>query len=44
VLPYAFAHGVPKNLIQQGETVALDLRPHWWYFSQHLHRIPLASW
>jgi membrane protein YdbS with pleckstrin-like domain len=32
----------PKNLIQQGETVALDLRPHWWYFSRNiLTGIPL---
>jgi len=26
----------PKNLIQDGETVALDLRPHWWYFSRNI--------
>ena len=33
----------PKNLVQQGETVALDLRPHWWYFSRNiLTGIPLA--
>ena len=32
----------PKNLINEGETVALDLRPHWWYFSKHiLTAIPL---
>ena len=32
----------PKNLIQQGETVALDLRPHWWYFSRNIFTgIPL---
>ncbi len=32
----------PKNLIKDGETVALDLRPHWWYFSRHiLTGIPL---
>jgi uncharacterized membrane protein YdbT with pleckstrin-like domain len=32
----------PKHLIQPGETVALDLRPHWWYFSKHiLTGIPL---
>lgn len=32
----------PKNLINYGETVALDLRPHWWYFSKHiLTGIPL---
>ncbi len=33
----------PKNLIQQGETVALDLRPHWWYFSRNIFTgIPLV--
>jgi membrane protein YdbS with pleckstrin-like domain len=33
----------PRNLIQDGETVALDLRPHWWYFSRNiLTGIPLA--
>jgi len=26
----------PANLIQQGETVALDLRPHWWYFARQI--------
>lgn len=32
----------PNNLIQEGETVALDLRPHWWYFSRNiLTGIPL---
>ena len=32
----------PRNLIQDGETVALDLRPHWWYFArQILTGIPL---
>jgi membrane protein YdbS with pleckstrin-like domain len=32
----------PRNLIQDGETVALDLRPHWWYFSRNiLTGIPL---
>jgi uncharacterized membrane protein YdbT with pleckstrin-like domain len=32
----------PKNLIQDGETVALDLRPHWWYFSRNIFTgIPL---
>jgi len=32
----------PKNLINEGENVALDLRPHWWYFSKHiLTGIPL---
>ena len=33
----------PKNLINEGEHVALDLRPHWWYFSRHiLTGIPLV--
>jgi membrane protein YdbS with pleckstrin-like domain len=33
----------PKNLIQDGETVALDLRPHWWYFSRNIFTgIPLV--
>jgi uncharacterized membrane protein YdbT with pleckstrin-like domain len=33
----------PENLVQEGETVALDLRPHWWYFSRNiLTGIPLA--
>lgn len=32
----------PKNLINEGEDVALDLRPHWWFFSRHiLTGIPL---
>ncbi len=32
----------PKHLINDGEAVALDLRPHWWFFSQHiLTGIPL---
>ncbi len=32
----------PRNLINDGENVALDLRPHWWYFSKHiLTGIPL---
>lgn len=33
----------PKHLINEGEAVALDLNPHWWYFSKHiLTGIPLA--
>ncbi len=33
----------PDNLIQEGETLALDLRPHWWYFSRNIFTgIPLA--
>jgi membrane protein YdbS with pleckstrin-like domain len=33
----------PDNLIQEGETLALDLRPHWWFFSRNiLTGIPLA--
>jgi uncharacterized membrane protein YdbT with pleckstrin-like domain len=32
----------PKNLINDRESVALDLRPHWWFFSRHiLTGIPL---
>jgi uncharacterized membrane protein YdbT with pleckstrin-like domain len=26
----------PKHLANEGETVVLDLRPHWWYFSRHI--------
>jgi uncharacterized membrane protein YdbT with pleckstrin-like domain len=33
----------PKRLINEGEAVALDLRPHWWFFSKHiLTGIPLV--
>jgi uncharacterized membrane protein YdbT with pleckstrin-like domain len=36
VVPY------PKRLLNEGEDLALDLRPHWWYFSKHiLTGIPL---
>jgi uncharacterized membrane protein YdbT with pleckstrin-like domain len=32
----------PRHLINEGERVALDLHPHWWYFSKHiLTGIPL---
>jgi uncharacterized membrane protein YdbT with pleckstrin-like domain len=32
----------PKKLLNEGEELALDLRPHWWYFSKHiLTGIPL---
>jgi uncharacterized membrane protein YdbT with pleckstrin-like domain len=32
----------PRHLINEGETVALDLHPHWWYFAKHiLTGIPL---
>jgi uncharacterized membrane protein YdbT with pleckstrin-like domain len=32
----------PQRLLNDGEEVALDLRPHWWYFSKHiLTAIPL---
>ena len=32
----------PQRLLNNGEEVALDLRPHWWYFSKHiLTAIPL---
>lgn len=34
--------GYPKHLINEDETVVLDLKPHWWYFSRHiLTGIPL---
>lgn len=26
----------PKKLLNEGEEVALDLRPHWWFFSRHI--------
>jgi uncharacterized membrane protein YdbT with pleckstrin-like domain len=26
----------PKKLLNQGEELALDLRPHWWFFSKHI--------
>jgi membrane protein YdbS with pleckstrin-like domain len=33
----------PTRLLNDGEEVALDLRPHWWYFSRNiLTGIPLA--
>lgn len=33
----------PRHLINEGENVALDLHPHWWYFSKHiLTGIPLV--
>ena len=32
----------PKKLLNDGEELYLDLRPHWWYFSKHiLSAIPL---
>jgi membrane protein YdbS with pleckstrin-like domain len=32
----------PADLVQEGETLVLDLRPHWWYFSRNiLTGIPL---
>ena len=26
----------PKKLLNQGEELALDLRPHWWFFAKHI--------
>jgi uncharacterized membrane protein YdbT with pleckstrin-like domain len=26
----------PTRLLSEGETVTLDLRPHWWYFAKHI--------
>ena len=41
-LPYSLPMPYPKDLIQDGETLALDLRPHWWYFSRNIFTgIPL---
>jgi membrane protein YdbS with pleckstrin-like domain len=34
----------PKRLLLDGETVALDLRPHWWYFAGPLFAgIPVVA-
>lgn len=36
--------GFPRHLVYDDETVVLDLRPHWWYFSRHiLTGIPLLA-
>jgi uncharacterized membrane protein YdbT with pleckstrin-like domain len=33
----------PRRLLKEGEEIALDLRPHWWFFSKHiLTAIPLV--
>jgi uncharacterized membrane protein YdbT with pleckstrin-like domain len=26
----------PKKLLNEGEELALDLRPHWWFFAKHI--------
>jgi len=26
----------PKKLLNEGEDLALDLRPHWWFFAKHI--------
>jgi uncharacterized membrane protein YdbT with pleckstrin-like domain len=26
----------PRKLLNEGEEIALDLRPHWWYFAKHI--------
>jgi uncharacterized membrane protein YdbT with pleckstrin-like domain len=26
----------PRRLINDGETVVLDLKPHWWFFARHI--------
>ncbi|HEX4489750.1 MAG TPA: PH domain-containing protein [Acidimicrobiia bacterium] len=32
----------PRRLLNEGEEVSLDLRPHWWYFANHIFTgIPL---
>jgi membrane protein YdbS with pleckstrin-like domain len=28
--------GYPTDMLQENETLALDLRPHWWYFSRNI--------
>ncbi len=34
----------PKRLLLEGETVALDLRPHWWFFAGPLFAgIPVVA-
>src|SRR5689334_17485558 len=32
----------PRRLLTEGEDIALDLKPHWWYFANHIFTgIPL---
>jgi uncharacterized membrane protein YdbT with pleckstrin-like domain len=26
----------PRRLLNEGEEIALDLKPHWWFFGQHI--------
>ena len=26
----------PRRLLNEGEELQLDLRPHWWFFSKHI--------
>ena len=26
----------PRRLLNEGEEITLDLRPHWWYFANHI--------
>jgi uncharacterized membrane protein YdbT with pleckstrin-like domain len=26
----------PRKLLNEGEEIALDLRPHWWFFAKHI--------
>jgi uncharacterized membrane protein YdbT with pleckstrin-like domain len=26
----------PRRLLNEGEEIALDLKPHWWFFAQHI--------
>lgn len=28
--------GYPKRLLLDGESIVLDLRPHWWYLAKHI--------
>jgi uncharacterized membrane protein YdbT with pleckstrin-like domain len=35
-VPYAFDMPYDRSLINDGEVLALDLKPHWWYFANHV--------
>ena len=35
----------PRRLLNEGEEVRLDLRPHWWFFGNHiLTGVPLGRY
>lgn len=33
----------PRRLINEGETVALDLHPHWWFYAAHVLSLVLLA-